>query len=102
MTQPDSVAGNLVAGVARGVFRVRWFHHIETLLIALAVPFVMTIVIFGMRLDSTVHEWANFLKHYDAASPGAQASMQGIALGTYVFTALTVGIMRGTPITVRP
>ncbi len=102
MTQPDSAAGGRFYDLAHGVFRIRWFHHLETLLIALAVPFVMTILIFGMRLDSTVHEWANFLKHYDAASPGAQAGMQGIALGTYVFTALTVGIMRGTPITVRP
>ena len=101
MTQPDPDAGSKLDGLARGLFRVRWFHHIETLLIALAVPFVMTILVFGLRLDSTVHEWANFLKHYDAASPADQAGMQGIALGTYMFTVLTVFIARGTPLTVR-
>ena len=101
MTQPNHDAGGRLAGLAHGVFRIRWFHHVETLLIALAVPFVMTVLIFGMRLDSTVHEWANFLKHYDAASPADQAGMQGIALGTYIFSALTVAIARGTSTAVR-
>ena len=101
MMLPETDNSGRLAAIAGDVFRIRWFHHLETLLIALAIPFVMTVLVFGMRLDSTIHEWANFLKHYDTAPPGAQTGMQGIALGTYAFIALTVSIARGTPITVR-
>lgn len=56
--------------------RVRWFHHAESALIAFSLPFVMTWLVLGLRLDSSIHEWANFLHHYDIASAKARSPVE--------------------------
>lgn len=70
--------------------RLRWFHHLESAAIAFTLIFVLSCAVLNFRIDSTIHEWGNFLTHFDAASPASRRPVE-IAFGI-VFALLFAGV----------
>lgn len=91
---PQSLEVTVIDYVIFVARSVRWVHHIESFFIALSLPIFMSAVIFGLRLDSCVHEWANFLKHYDVAEPAARRPIEILVLIIYIIALAIVVIAR--------
>lgn len=78
---------------------LRWsgvFHHLETAAIAFAVCIGLSLVVFGFRVDSWMHEWANFLRHYVVATPVARAPVNLFLLAVYLSLFAVVWLSRRT------
>jgi hypothetical protein len=44
-------------------------HHLESLAINITICLCQSLLVFGLRFDSWLHEAINFLRHYESASP---------------------------------
>ena len=60
------------------------FHQMETAAIAFAFFVALTLVVLGFKFEPWVHEWANFLKHYSAASGAARMPVNLVVLYIYL------------------
>lgn len=69
---------------------VNWPHHLESLFIAFSAVVFGSMLIFGLRIDSWLHELNNFLNHYHDAPPSAR---QGVAAFLAVVYALTLAVV---------
>ncbi|ADU15400.1 purine-cytosine permease-like transporter [Asticcacaulis excentricus] len=70
------------------------FHQLETAAIAFAVSIGLTLVVFGFQVDSWMHEWANFLRHYVGAAPVARAPVNLFLFAVYLTLFAVVWLSR--------
>lgn len=59
-------------------------HHLESLGIAFSICMLLSVAIFGFRVDSALHEWGLFLKHLETATPSAKQLVLGLMSGFYL------------------
>ena len=60
-----------------------WPHHLESGAVAFAIFMLLSIAIFGFRVDSALHEWGLFLKHIESASDQAKAPVFTVIFVVY-------------------
>ena len=60
------------------------FRQCETAAIAFTAFVGLTLVALAFRFEAWVHEWANFLKHYSAASAEARTPVNLVISLTYL------------------
>lgn len=89
-TQPKSFPAVLI-GVLRDV---DFGHHLESLAITFTVSVVQTLLVFGLRVDSWMHETANFLRHYESASDVARIPINLVLAIGFTLNLLIVVIAR--------
>ncbi len=70
-------------------------HGLETLCIAAVAFLLLTLALFGFRVDSWMHELANFLNHYLAATPQARFPVECVLVGVFIVILGFVLIARG-------
>ncbi|MDC7684412.1 purine-cytosine permease-like transporter [Asticcacaulis sp. BYS171W] len=90
---------NALAATRRYLPDLSWsglFHQLETGAIAFAVSIGLTLVVFGFRVDSWMHEWANFLRHYVAATSVAREPVNLFLLAVYLTLFAVVWLSRRT------
>lgn len=69
-------------------------HHLESLGIAFSLCMLLSVAVFGFRLDSALHEWGLFLKHLEtAAGPGKQTVL-GVMAALYLIILAIVVLAR--------
>lgn len=79
MKPPKAILAALYASARR----IDWPRHLESLCITFAILVFGSLFIFGLRLDSWVHELTNFLNHYRDAAPEARRGVEIVLLGVY-------------------
>lgn len=67
-TQPETETHRAIVALRS----VDFGHHLESLAIAFTICVAQTLLVFGLRVDSWMHETANFLRHYEDASLAAR------------------------------
>ena len=67
-------------------------HHLESLAVAFTVCVLQSVVMFGLRIDSWMHETANFLAHFATASAAARLPVEFVA-GTYFALTLMIVVI---------
>ena len=82
----------------RGAFDVvaaiDYGHHLESLAVAFTVCALQSLLLFGLRIDSWMHETANFLEHYARASAGARMPVNVVAAIFFGLNLVVVVIAR--------
>ena len=61
-----------ISSVVHALRGIDFGHHLESLAIAFTVCVTQTLLVFGLRVDSWMHETANFLRHYEDATLAAR------------------------------
>ena len=69
-------------------------HFLESLAITFTFCVVQTIAIFGLRLDSWLHELANFLRHYEAATLAQRTPVHVVMATMFTLNLIVVVIAR--------
>jgi len=72
-------------------------HWLENAAITFSVCVVQSVLIFGLRVDSWIHETANFLHHYETASAVSRMPVNLIAGILFVLNMVVVSIARRIP-----
>lgn len=88
--QPETFS----AFVFRGLRDIDFGHHLESLAIAFTICVTQTLLVFGLRVDSWMHETANFLRHYELASAGARVPINFLLAMGFVLNLMIVVIAR--------
>ncbi len=89
-TQPETFTRPLL----RVLREVDFGHHFESLAIAFTVCVTQTLLVFGLRVDSWMHETANFLRHYEVASDGARVPINFVLAVGFTLNLMIVVIAR--------
>ncbi len=69
-------------------------HHLESLGIAFSLFMVLSVAIFGFRVDSAAHEWGLFLKHLETATGPGKSLVLGCMAGIYLIILAIVVVAR--------
>ena len=69
-------------------------HHLESLAIAFAIFMLLSVAIFGFRVDSAAHEWGLFLKHLETATAAARNTALSVMAGIYLVLLAAVVVAR--------
>jgi hypothetical protein len=69
-------------------------HHLESLGIAFSICMVLSVALFGFRVDSALHEWGLFLKHLETATGPAKQMVLGVMAGLYLIMLAIVVLAR--------
>lgn len=88
--QPET----LIAGGFRAFRDIDFGHHLESLAIAFTICVTQTLLVFGLRVDSWMHETANFLRHYEVASAGARIPINFVLVMGFTLNLMIVVIAR--------
>lgn len=70
------------------------FHFMESVAVTFAWCVVQTIALFGMRLDSWIHELSNFLHHYENASQLSRLPVNLVLAAGFMLNLVVVVIAR--------
>lgn len=89
-TQPETFTTSII----RVLREVDFGHHVESLAIAFTICVTQTLLVFGLRVDSWIHETANFLRHYELASAGARVPINFVLATGFVLNLMIVVIAR--------
>ena len=69
-------------------------HFLESLAVTLACCLLQSVALLGLRLDSWMHETANFLRHYEAASLQARLPVNLVIMILFSLNLIVVCIAR--------
>ena len=69
-------------------------HWLENLAITFAVCVFQTLLIFGLRVDSWMHELGLFMRHYETASDWGRAPVHFVVGIAFVLNMIVVSIAR--------
>jgi hypothetical protein len=73
---------------------LNWPHHLESVFIAFSALVFGSMLIFGLRVDSWLHELNNFLNHYHDAPASARQGVAAFLAGLYAVTLAVVVFAR--------
>lgn len=88
--QPET----FIAGGVRAFRDIDFGHHLESVAIAFTICVTQTLLVFGLRVDSWMHETANFLRHYEVASDGARIPINFVLAMGFTLNLMIVVIAR--------
>lgn len=92
---PTRIAGTRMRRFVQDQLRVnRLVHHLETAAISCTILVGLTLFVFGLRFESWVHEWANFLKHYSVAPATARLPVNIVIVVIYLMVFVIVWLGR--------
>lgn len=72
-------------------------HWLENVAITFSVCVVQSVLVFGLRVDSWIHETANFLHHYETASVVGRVPVNLVAVILFSLNMVVVSIARRIP-----